>query len=460
MSPHARVARIDLPQLTMPAVMPQLPAATYRARLEALCAMAVMRGLDRVVVYADREHSANLGYLTGFDPRFEEAVLVVGSDADPAILVGNECWGMAGSAPLPLRRHLYQELSLPNQPRERSRSLAEILGLEGVVPGARIGVIGWKPYTDPTWLDAPSYLVDQIRALVGPGGSVVNVVDMLIDPAHGLRTTNDADQIAAFEYASCQTSDGVRRLLFGLRPGMTEQEAVRLLGWNGAPLSCHLMLTAGPRASLGLLSPSDRPIELGDRFTTAFGIWGALTCRAGFVTEDAAGLPAGIGDYVERLVGPYFEAVAEWYQALRIGLPGGTLQEIIDGRLGDPFFGIFLNPGHLLHLDEWISSPVSRDSRVPLRSGMVFQVDIIPATGTEYFTSNIEDGVAIADEALRDELAARYPEAWERIGIRRRFMRESLGITLQPEVLPLSNIPAYLPPFLLRPDHVMTLADT
>jgi hypothetical protein len=266
------------------------------------------------------------------------------------------------------------------------------------------------------------------------------------------------DQIAAFEYASCQTSDGIRRLLFGLRPGMTEQEGVRLLGWNGAPLSCHLMLTAGSRATLGLLSPSDRAIEVGDRFTSAFGIWGALTCRAGFVAEDASGLPAGVRDYVDRLVAPYFEAVVEWYEALRIGLPGGTLQAIIDRRLGDPFFGIFLNPGHLLHLDEWISSPVSRGSQVPLRSGMVFQVDIIPATGTEYFTTNIEDGIALADAALREELAARYPEAWERIGRRRRFMRGSLGITLQPEVLPLSNIPAYLPPFLLRPDHVMTCA--
>lgn len=27
-----------------------------------------------------------------------------------------------------------------------------------------------------------------------------------------------------------------------------------------------------------------------------------------------------------------------------------------------------------------------------------------------------------------------------------------------PDVLPLSNIPAFLPPFLLRPDHAMTLA--
>ena len=37
-----------------------------------------------VVVYADREHSANLSYLTGFDPRFEEAVLIVGRDGEPA----------------------------------------------------------------------------------------------------------------------------------------------------------------------------------------------------------------------------------------------------------------------------------------------------------------------------------------------------------------------------------------
>jgi hypothetical protein len=29
---------------------------------------------DRFVVYADREHSASLAYLTGSDPRFEEAL--------------------------------------------------------------------------------------------------------------------------------------------------------------------------------------------------------------------------------------------------------------------------------------------------------------------------------------------------------------------------------------------------
>ena len=89
---------------------------------------------------------------------------------------------------------------------------------------------------------------------------------------------------------------------------------------------------------------------------------------------------------------------------------------------------------------------------------MALQVDIIPATGTEYFTTNIEDGIALADAELRDEFARKYPTAWARIEARRRFMGEELGITLHPDVLPFSNIPAYLPPFLLSPNRVMTLA--
>jgi hypothetical protein len=416
------------------------------------------RRYDHVVVWADREHSANLAFLTGFDPRFEEALLIVGDDGEPAVLVGNECWGMAAAAPLPMRRHRFQDFSLPSQPRDRSRPLREILGDEGVGGGRRIGVVGWKSYGDPALTDLPAYIVDELRALVGSGGTVENATDLMIDPAAGLRIINEAEQLAAFEWASCQTSHGVRNLLHGLQPGMTEREAVALLGWNGWPLSCHLMLTAGERARLGLLSPGDRPIERGDPFTTAFGIWGALTCRAGFVVEDADDLAEPIRDYVDRLVAPYFAAIAEWYAAIRIGQTGGALFEIIERRLGDPFFGIVLNPGHQLHLDEWVNSPIFAGSTIELRSGMAFQVDVIPTTGTRYFTTNIEDGIALADASLRSELAVRFPEAWARILRRRAFMADQLGIELHPDVLPFSNLPAVLPPFLLRPDRAMSLA--
>jgi hypothetical protein len=454
---RARVAEVHLPDFGMPDAMPEIPSETYRARLERLRTRAAERGFDRILVYADREHSANLAYLTGFDPRFEEALLVLGPESEPAVLVGNECFGTAGAAPVALRRHLYQDLSLPSQPRDRSRPLSHVLSEEGIVAGSRIGVVGWKAPADRRDIEAPAFIVDRLREMTGPEGAVENATDLLIDAADGLRVINEVEQIAVFEWAACQTSEGVRRLLFGLEPGLSEREAVRLLDWDGTPLSCHLMLTSGERASLGLLSPGDRRIERGDRFTVAFGIWGALNCRAGFVVGDASELPPSIGDYVDRLVGPYFEAVAEWYEALHVGQTGGVLQEIVDRHLGDPFFGIFLNPGHQIHLDEWVNSPVAPASEIELRSGMALQVDIIPATGTEYFTTNIEDGVALADQSLRSEFAARYPDAWSRIQARRGFMADALGIRLHPDVLPFSNIPAYLPPFLLRPDRVMTL---
>jgi hypothetical protein len=457
-SQRARLAPIELPEFGMPDVAPELPAELYAGRIERLRAEMDRRQLDRVVVYADREHSANLAWLTGFDPRFEEALLIVGPTARPLILTGNECFGMAGAAPLPMRRELFQDFSLPSQPRDRSRPLVEILGDEGITMGARVGIVGWKTYGDRRSSDAPSYLVDLLREAVGGAERVENATDLLIGAADGLRAINDVDQLAMLEHAPCQTSQGVRRLLFGLRPGMTEHEAVGLLGWGGAPLSCHLMLTAGPRATLGLLSPSDRPVERGDRFTVAFGIWGALNCRAGFVVADGSELPSRIGDYVERLVGPYFEAVAEWYGALHVGQSGGTLQEVVDRRLGDPFFGIFLNPGHQISLDEWVNSPIFPGSTIELRSGMAFQVDVIPATGTEYFTTNIEDGIALADDSLRAAFAERYPGAWQRIQDRRSFMAAALGIELHPDVLPFSNIPAFLPPFILAPNMAMTIA--
>ena len=196
------------------------------------------------------------------------------------------------------------------------------------------------------------------------------------------------------------------------------------------------MLTSGRRAAYGLPSPSLDVIRRGDPITMAYGLQGGLTARAGFLAESAAELPAAIGDYVEKLVAPYFSAVVDWYETIGIGATGGALWKAIHDRIGDPFFGVSLNPGHLVHIDEWMHSPVYSGSDIPLRSGMAFQVDVIPATGTPWFTTNIEDTIAIADEALRDEIAARYPEAWARIGARRAFMAENSASGSSPKSCP------------------------
>jgi Xaa-Pro aminopeptidase len=276
----SRLGDVELPDFGMPEAMPVLADSVYLERIEELRARADERGYQVVVVYADREHSANISYLTGFDPRFEEAMLVVSGEGDPAVLVGNENEGTAGAAPLPMRVRLFQDFSLPNQPRDRSLPLDRILAEEGVDSGTRVGVVGWKTFPDRSTLDVPSYIADCLRGLAGTD-SVENATDLLIDASSGMRVINEVEQLAVFEYAACQTSNGVRNLLFELKTGMTEQEAVSLLRWNGAPLSCHLMLTAGERARFGLLSPSDRPIGRGEPLTVAFGIWGRSTAGPG-----------------------------------------------------------------------------------------------------------------------------------------------------------------------------------
>src|SRR5262245_26645523 len=127
-----RLTQLELPDFGMPDAMPEIPATIYESRLELLRERMDRRGIDVLLVYADREHSANVSFLTGFDPRFEEALLVVAAGGEPAVLVGNENVGTAGAAPLPMRRHLFQDFSLPSQPRDRSRSLDDILQGEGI----------------------------------------------------------------------------------------------------------------------------------------------------------------------------------------------------------------------------------------------------------------------------------------------------------------------------------------
>jgi DNA-binding transcriptional MerR regulator len=73
------------------------------------------------------------------------------------------------------------------------------------------------------------------------------------------------------------------------------------------------------------------------------------------------------------------------------------------------------------------------------------QIDIIPSRAG-YAGVSIEDTVALADESLRHELAQAYPELWQRIVTRHRYIRERLGIALPEEVLPLSNTVGYLRP--------------
>lgn len=166
---------------------------------------------------------------------------------------------------------------------------------------------------------------------------------------------------------------------------------------------------------------------------------------------------------MERAAAPYFRGLAAWYEALRIGATGHELHHAVVDLVEPLGLTFGLNIGHQIGTDEWIHSFIADGSQQALCSGMYLQADFyakvagLPGQGDGGSLSAFaEDGLAIADARLRRTLARRYPEAWKRIQLRRKFLRDELGIRLADEVLPFSNFPAMVTPFFLTPDRCMT----
>ena len=461
--PAFKLIDATLPDFGIPKTRPELDRSVYVARFNALSRARRAAGLDALVVYADREHAANLAYITGFDPRFEEALLIIAPDLTPTLLAGPENLGRAMAAAIEVEARLYPPFGLMGQDRTKTPALAEVLRNAGIAANQRIGVLGWK-YFGPdeaakpeSWLETPSYIADTLRQIAGPEGRVVNANALLMHPVTGLRAKNEIVQIAQFEFGAVACSEAVKALIANVRPGMSGFDAVQHMRLGVLPHSCHTMFSSGDDL-VGLNSPTGRVLSKGDPMTTAVGYWGGLSSRMGWLAEDAGDLPANVRDYVERLAGPYFACAAEWYETIGIGVTGGELDALARRHLDTPFFKLVLNPGHLIHIDEWMNTQVYPGSTEPFGSGQCVQVDIIPAAGAPYYGANIEDGIALLDAQGRDELKSSFPDVWGRIQARRAFMADVLGIRLKPEVLPLSNLAGAMPPFWLAPNRIVSKA--
>src|SRR5215212_9847713 len=144
-----RFPRIGAPREPRPELSPRV----FESRLRRLRSRMKERELDALVVYGDREHFANLHYLTNYDPRFEEALLVVRPTGTPVLLVGNEGMSYSQIARLKVERRLYQSFSLLGQPREKVRPLADLLREAGLSGCRSVGAAGWKSFSRDEFAD-------------------------------------------------------------------------------------------------------------------------------------------------------------------------------------------------------------------------------------------------------------------------------------------------------------------
>lgn len=452
------LATIVDPEIGLPEEEPVLPEKLYQERLEKVCNAMKKRELQYLVFYADREHYSNFDYLTGFDPRFEEALLVLNNKGKAFCLLGNECFNLHEYSKIPVEGILYQAFSLPNQPIDKLQDLSVILKNIGMRFEDRAGIVGWKlmypRYGTKTTFDAPSYVVEAVQKICG-ANNVENATDLLIHPEYGVRVINTADDIAYYEFGAAYASQTLMDMIKEVRPGMTELEASFKMRFGGIPLSCHPLTLSGERCDKGLVSPTTKKIQVGDRFNCSNGLRGGLSCRTGFIAETKNDLPNGAKDYVETVAAPYYATVVNWYEQIGIGVNCGDLYNMVQTTYPKEIYGWKLNPGHFVSTEEWLSSPIFEGSEILVRSGMCFQMDIIPYPAHPYAGANCEDGIAVADEALREELKKKYPNVYKRIEKRRKHMMKVLNIQIRPEILPLSNLAATYRPMFLAKDKAL-----
>lgn len=444
---------VEQPCVQLPAPVNVLDGEVYRGRHVALCAALKAAGLDAVLIYADREHGGNFGFMTGFEPRFEEACLTVHADGRAWVLLGNECLKMHQYSRIPVKPVHVPYFSLPDQPMEGERTMEDCLRAAGIADGMKLGLIGWKLFTGKLadgsrMFDVPCFIVEAAARAVGSAENLINAAGLLMDADTGLRAVCGAQEIAQYEFQAALASQRVWKVLEQVAPGKTEYELADHLAAYAQPLSCYSMCATGERFTDAVVFPRNKQVCLGDKFTASMGLRGGLTCRAGYVAGCSEELPEQAADYVEALVKPYFAASATWYSTVAPGVTGGEVYAAVNAVLPKSVYGWELNPGHLTAAEEWMSSPMKKDSPVVLKSGMVLQMDIIPKL-PPYAGVSAEDGVALADAALRRELQVHFPETWARMQRRREYIIHVLGIPLDESVLPMSDTVGYLRPLLL-----------
>ena len=466
MPPH--LIEIDWPDFGMPEVPPALTLAEMQGRLASIRAAMAARGLDRLVIYGDREHFANILWASGFDPRFEEALLIVRPEGPATLAVGNECLSYTVISPLvgsgDIVPVLCPSLSLISQPRTGGLTLRQVIeaaiGLDHGHAPRQVGTVGWK-YYGPTEVDDPSsaielpaVIVDGLRRL--PKVSLVNATDLFMHPSHGLRARVSVADIARLEFANQMAAKAVQRLAFGLREGLSDFAAAQAAQLCGLPLNCHLTLATGDRELLGLSGPTGQTLQLGRQISFNVAYYGSNICRAGWLAREEADLPRQAQGYVAAFAGPYVAALSNWFAMMQPGMRGGDVWARVQADLPLATYGITLNPGHLIGDDEWISSPIYQGSDEPLRSGMAMQCDVIPGH-PDWGSTRMEDGYVIADDGLIAALAAGHPQVLARAQARQSFMRDVIGLTVPDCLLPLADTCGIVAPFLLDPGMVIAL---
>lgn len=435
---------------------------TFDLRLKKVLDRMEDFGISSLVVYADKEHGSNFEYLTGFIPRFEEALQVINKDGTSTLMLGNENFNKTKFARVKSSGVKVPLFSLPNQPMGDFKPFVSYLDDVKIDDSGSIGFVDWKllspEFSEKDLISAVPHFVIEAFAEKYGRDKLVNASHLYLDPGYGARATNSAEEIALYEYGASLASDALLLAYDSLAEEKTELELGDILNRDGQYQSVVTIAAFGDRFVGANIYPTEKTLKENDKVSLTVAYKGGLSSRAGYAAKNLEGLEKTDPGYLEEVVVPYFKAYVYWLENVRIGKLGGEFYDDFSKFYPQEKYGWELNPGHLTADEEWISSPFYKGSDRKVKSGMIFQVDFIPNQAGHQGVS-AESTVAIADESLRKEIEENHPDLWARIEKRRAYTKEKLNIDLDESLLPMASTLAYLRPFMLDEESALVVED-
>ncbi len=407
-------------------------------------------GYDALFIYGDVDHGFNLEYLVGFYTRFEEGALLLYQSGEAFLFLGNENISRGPLARIENTSIHCSYFSLPYQPMYQ-HNLAETFKKGKLTKDMKLGIVGFKQFhntsEEPKQLfDIPKYVYDALAQNVD---HIENATELFIGDK-GVRRTNNANEIAHYESAAALAGDSILDALNMVKVGTSEFEIADVLHRYGQNTSIVTVVASGERYKYGNMFPSHKKIELNDPMSITIGLRGGASSRAGIASYKEEDLPEEIKDYLTKVAMPYFKIYSTWLESLSIGMKGKEMYQLVEKNYPKEDHYWYLNPGHLTANEEWLSTMMYPDSEEEVQSGNIFQVDIIPYV-PNYPGASAESTICIADEALRQEIKEQYPDLHQRFINRQKYIRETLGIQISDDILPMASTVGYMRPLML--DH-------
>ena len=199
---------------------------------------------------------------------------------------------------------------------DNEKSLTQIFKELELYKNKKIGLIGWKMFTtqneEPSELfDLPYFIVDAVKNSLSTDTILTNAAQLLSGPK-GIRTINNANELAHYEYGANLASRCILNAMNQLKIGMKESEIGAILSDEGQAHSVITIAASGERFKKANFYPTYKKINFGEPISMTTGFKGGLSSRTGFLVNEEKELPDNQKHYLTDIVIPYYKGVVSW----------------------------------------------------------------------------------------------------------------------------------------------------